>query len=216
MIRQELADEPGPFDANVRKRGLRAIAEMVGETRTPRPGRPHGVKATRREDIKPSDFPPYWTNSLDDLMAAYREICAYTCFRIHPVTGARSVDHFAPKSKAWHKVYEWSNYRLACSRINSRKLAFEDVLDPFEIEHGWFQLELVGFQVIPSQELPGELQSSIRDTVARLGLDDFCAARASDAENYWANEISLQILERESPFVAAELRRQDRLNLGDA
>ncbi len=185
---------------------------MVGETLPPRRGRPRTARATRREDIKSSDFPPYWTNSLDDLMIAYQEICAYTCFRIHDVTGGRSVDHFAAKSKAWHKVYEWSNYRLACSRINSRKLTFDDVLDPFEIEPGWFQLELVGFQVRPSEKLPPKVQKSICETITRLRLDDFCGRRIADAEDYWDREISLRTLERESPFVAAELRRQNRLH----
>jgi hypothetical protein len=82
-------------------------------------------------------------------MAAYHQICAYSCFRIHPVTGAQSADHFAPKSQSWRKVYQWSNYRLCSGRLNARKNDYGDVLDPFEIQPGWFQLELLGFQVIP-------------------------------------------------------------------
>ena len=30
-----------------------------------------------------------------------------------------SVDHFVPKSRRWDLVYEWSNYRLACTTMNS-------------------------------------------------------------------------------------------------
>ena len=48
------------------------------------------------------------------------------------------------KSMRWDQVYEWANYRLACSLMNARKDAIASVLDPFEIEDGWFALELVG------------------------------------------------------------------------
>ncbi len=216
MIRVIPADEPAIFDDLIRKPGLRALAEMVGEpVSPPRRGRPRNVVATRREDIEAKHFPELWTQVLGDLMLAYREICAYSCFRIHPVTGARSVDHFVAKSKAWDKVYEWTNYRLACSGMNSRKLDFNDVLDPFEIESGWFQLEMVGFQIIPSDGLSESVRQAVRDTVVRLRLDEFRRSREIDAERYWAGLTPLQILDLESPFVASELRRQGRLNLGD-
>jgi hypothetical protein len=119
------------------------------------------------------------------------------------------------KSRAWDRVYEWSNYRLASSRLNARKSACEDVLDPFEIGDDWFHLELVGFQIVPNPELPTGVQTSIRDTVDRLRLDDFRKERETGALWYWDHEISLRTLTRESPFVARELRRQGRLNPGD-
>ena len=49
---------------------------------------------------------------------------------IPPVTGGRSVEHFAPKKKHRDFAYEWDNHRLVCSVMNSRKRDFEDVLDP--------------------------------------------------------------------------------------
>ena len=170
MIHVEPAPEPARFHDEVRVPGLRAVAEMVGKP-PPYPrtkGRPYARRSrmvvqpdgsktdepiTREEDLPSSELHPYWTTSLDDLMAAYDEVCAYSCFRIHRVTGARSVDHFAPRSRAWNTVYEWSNYRLACSRLNARKRDFTDVLDPFEVQTGWFRLELVGFQLLPAVDL---------------------------------------------------------------
>jgi len=174
VIHVEPAAEPAEFDQKVRLKGLRAVAEMVGKASSP--ARKKGQKAfeqrtksvkqadgsksqqliTREEDLPSSEFPTYWTECLDSLMVAYDEICAYSCFRIHKVTGARSTDHFAPCSRAWDRVYEWKSYRLACSRLNARKRDFTDVLDPFEVQTGWFQLELVGFQVLPAPKLdPG-------------------------------------------------------------
>ena len=150
-------------------------------------------------------------------MTRYHEICAYSCFRIHRVTGARSADHFAAKSRHYRRAYEWSNYRLCCSRLNARKNVVSEILDPFKIEAGWFQLELVGFQVYPDRSRPRTLQARIQHTIDRLGLNgfDFRRDRTEDAEQYWSKNVSLTVLKQESPFVAAELKRQRRLNPGD-
>jgi hypothetical protein len=213
------APKPKGFEEKVRRPGLRAIAEMVGKVppykRTA--GKPFKKIASHERDIPAKRFPVYWTKALDDLMAAYHEICAYSCFRICGVTGARSADHFAPKSRSWRHVYRWSNYRLCCSRMNARKNDFGDVLDPFEIKPDWFQLELLGFQVLPNPKLSKATRGAIQDTIDRLGLNDFGfrAAREEDAERYWSRGYSLQILKEESPFVAYELHRQGRLNPGD-
>lgn len=218
MIKVALAPEPPTFEELVRRPGLRALAEMVGESPVPRrpTGRAFKKIAARRSEIPPKGFPPYWTHALEDLMEAYHCVCAYSCFRIHPVTGGRSVDHMAPRSLAWDLVYEWTNYRLACSRINSRKRDYLDVLDPFDVEDGWFVLELVGFQVRPAPHLPEEIRDQVQTTIDRLMLNDFRRDRERDAENYWAGLISFEILQEESPFVAKELRRQERLREGDA
>lgn len=223
MIRVELADEPATFDDTVRRPGLLAIAEMVGEC--PNPLRQHGkpikYRAASRAAIKPDKFPPYWRLALKDMMEKYHQICAYSCFRIHTVTGAGSVDHMVPKSRSWENVYEWKNYRLACSRLNSLKLDFGDVLDPFDIRDGWFQLELVGFQVNPDRKLSKPLQMSIQNTINRLHLNDPipCRQREDAAEEYLIGRdnqpLPLWKLEKESPFVAMELRRQGRLRDGD-
>lgn len=217
MIPVLAAPEPPAFDRLVRAPGLRAIAEMVGKKPRPprRRGRAFSHIASRERDIPYECFPAYWTHALGDLMAAYHEVCAYSCFRIHPVTGAASADHFAAKSRQWRDVYEWSNYRLACARLNARKRDFSDVIDPFEVRPGWFRLELVGFQVVASPGLPASRRRAVQHTIDRLGLNDFCKDREKDAERYWSGDVSLRVLREESPFVAYELKRQRRLNAGD-
>jgi len=102
-----------------------------------------------------------------------------------------------------------------CSRLNARKHAVS-VLDPFLIQPGWFQLELVAFQVHPDRTLPKPLQVRIQRTIDRLRLDDFRDDRAEDAEQYWSRDVSLRVLKLDSPFVAYELMQQGRLNTGDA
>jgi hypothetical protein len=120
-----------------------------------------------------------------------------------------------PKSQQWDKVYEWSNYRLACSLMNSRKNNVPHVLDPFEVETGWFELELVGFQLKPSPKVNATIRQGIADTIGQLHLNDNeCRdLRERYATDYWSGEITLSHLTRRAPFIALELRRQGQLRV---
>ena len=213
MIPVTPAEEPLNFDAQVRQPGLRAIAELVGETPPRTAGQRFAQVAEAREEIPPNAFPPYWRQALDDLLTGYNRICSYLCLYIHPVTGAASVDHMVAKSMRWDQVYEWRNYRLACSEMNAHKGAVATVLDPFEVQDGWFALELVAFQVVPGDGLRYEIEVSVKDTIGQLRLNDpvCCDARAEYAEKYWDRQIRLDYLTSHAPFVAGELRRQGRL-----
>lgn len=217
VIRVVSVPAPPGFDTKVREPGLRAIAEMVGSSppfpRGKGQGSPFKRIAERREDIPSKKFPTYWRRIFEELMDAYDGVCAYACFRIHPVTGARSVDHMAPKSRAWNQIYEWNNYRLACSLLNARKRDFGDILDPFEIHDRWFELEFNGFQLRPCEDLNHGTTIQIVSTIRRLGLNDrqFRTAREHDWENYTTGRISFEILVEESPLVAREGRRQGLL-----
>ncbi len=193
MIRVGPQPEPTDFDVTVRQPGLRALEE-------------------NREKL-----PAHWRRCLDDLHAAYRGICAYACIYIDQATGARSVDHFVAKSSDRQLTYEWSNYRLACSLINSRKGTFDNVLDPFEIEDGWFELEFSALQIVPNSELDSGLQQRAQDTIDRLGLHtkECRDARAEYFNNYIQRHIDFYYLEQKSPFVAKEMRRQDLVRKED-
>lgn len=150
-------------------------------------------------------------------MERYHRICFYSSLYIHPVTGARSVYHMVAKSRRWDEVYEWANYRLTCSLMNARKDAIASVLDPFEIEDGWFALELAGFQVVSGAGLAGDDLAAVEDTIQSLQLNDLmcCKARAEYAEKYWDKQIRLAYLTSHAPFVERELRRRGRLLGGD-
>lgn len=186
MIRVEPKPEPPDFDANVRQPGKLATSE--------------------------DELPVLWRRCLPDLYDAYGGICAYACTWIPPLTGGRSVDHFAPKSAHPDLAYEWSNYRLVCSVMNARKREFEDVIDPFDIPPGeqWFELELAFLQVRPAAGLDPVRSDQAQHTIDRLKLNDpECQrARLSWYEPYLAGECAMTLLERRSPFVAQEVRRQ--------
>lgn len=186
MIHVDLQPEPDDFDSRVCQPGQRALAA--------------GVK----------ELPPYWRECIPALRERYRNVCAYLCVYIPRGSGAVSVDHLAPKSKRRELAYEWSNYRLVCSLMNARKRDFEDVLDPVEIPHGWFVLDLTFMQVLPSPALDPATRARVQATIDRLKLnDDECrAARDQWLACYWDKGMPFEMLEEMSPFVARELRRQ--------
>lgn len=172
--------------------------------------------ATTAADLSGEHFHPYWTEALDWLLTSYNRICAFCCFRIH-ATASPSVDHMAPKSLAWDKVYEWTNYRLAALRLNAKKGAMTHVIDPFDVKPGWFAIELTFGQVVPGPATEGDpaLKLRVEATIEDLGLNDFADDRLRDIEAYEACDVSLRRLHEESPFVAAELERQGRLHPED-
>ena len=111
LVREQ--SEPSNFAEKVRRRGQDFLAK------NPRPS------------AKQLADQPYWRDAAKQLYDAYDGICAYTCHWIAFDTGSRTVEHFVPKVVAPDLAYEWSNFRLVCGRLNSRKGRHQDVLDPF-------------------------------------------------------------------------------------
>ena len=158
MIQVRLAPEPPSFDREVRQKGLSAIAEMVGRAPSrARPGPRRKRVARRKEEIPADRFPAYWRAALGSLLESYERLCAFLALYLEHATGNPGVDHFIFKSRRWDQVYEWSNYRLCASTINSRKSDLSGIVDPVECRTGWFALEWVGFQVIRGPEAPSHL-----------------------------------------------------------
>lgn len=188
MIHIDLRPEPPDFDKDVRQPGQKALARNVEE------------------------LPPHWRKCLPHLYDAYKGICAYLCVLIQPGTGARTVDHFAPKSSHRELAYEWSNYRLACSLMNSRKSSFEDVLDPTAVENDWFILDLSFLQILPNPNLDHPTMVKVQATINRLKLNDADCREAREVyfKAYLDKDdpMPFTLLEKWSPFVARELRRQ--------
>jgi len=191
--------EPADFNSQVRQKGLSYLSESGIDLSQPLP---EGVKLR-----------PYWRNCLPDLYDRFGGICAYLAIHFERITGAGSVDHFVAKSERPDQAYEWSNYRLACSRMNSRKNDYKDVLDPFLIEDGLFRLELVSGHIYPNPDLPPALMSDVDATITRLKLDDGgCReVRARHFSDYIQNFYTAEFLRQRSPFVWYEANRQGLL-----
>ncbi len=217
MIPVKEAPEPVDFDTKVRQPGLSAIDELVGRPPriTNRKGRQRKKIANSEAEIPASKFPPYWREALPDMLTAYRRLCSFLAQYLELGTGNPTVDHMIPKSRSWDNVYEWSNYRLCAALVNTRKNDHSDMIDPFEVGEGWFRLEFVGFQVLPTKSVPANLQSKIQSTIELLNLPDFCTSRSEYVLDYEANHIDIHHLERRAPFIASELRRQGKLHPQD-
>ncbi len=191
--------EPDTFDEKVRQRGLEYLRKKrILLDRPLPPG---------------TELYPYWRDCLDDLYSRYNGLCAYLAIFFERVTGGGSVDHFIAKSKRANLAYEWNNYRLASSTMNSRKGQFDDALDPFQIHEDMFHLELVSGRIYPNPELSAEELKSVADTIKRLGLDDpGCREmRARHYQEYREGLYTSDFLKKHSPFVWYEANRQGLL-----
>ena len=148
MIRVERKEEPADFNEEVRVPGNNFVA--------------------RNPKRKP---PKYWNKCRGDLYKAYEGYCAYTTFKINCRLDA-VVDHFLPQSRHPELRYEWSNYRLASSHINSVKKDAEPIFDPFELPEEAFRLaEDMRIEVNPEAFSDEKDLALASETLRRLGLN---------------------------------------------
>ena len=197
MIRIQSQIEPPNFDVTVRQRGSLWLAANAH--------RPH---------LRSRDFPTYWRNCKAELRTAFNGICAYTASFIAPEYGpsVESVDHFIPKSEACDLAYEWNNYRFCNPRVNENKSNSVRVMDPFFIQSGWFTIDFTSFFVRPEASLPQLLRERVKHTIddLHLNIDDrLLQARADRITEYAHGDISFPYLQRNYPFIASELTRQN-------
>ena len=195
MIPVEPAVEPDKFDDEVRTPGLAWISTNKLDPKKPVPSR--------------TKIPPLWRKCAADLRRSYSSVCAYSSMHIHLVTGAPTVEHYAPKSKNVGLAFEWSNYRFVCQLMNSRKSCFEDVLDPFLIQDNTFALSFLTGEIEPGASV-GALVGKCRETIKRLRLNQehVSETRLKYYKDYIDGEISKNKLKEYAPFVYYEAVRQ--------
>ncbi|MDO5580593.1 MAG: hypothetical protein Q4G69_05625 [Planctomycetia bacterium] len=195
MIPVVFENEPSLFDVRIRQKGIAWCQRNNISLNCPLP---EGKKLKE-----------YWRICLPAMRKIYHCFCAYTNILINP--GEGTIDHFLPKNKYPKFAYEWTNYRLALPRINSRKKDCEDVLDPFDIKDGWFQLDLITGFLYADPELPFQKRTQILQTINRLQLNDsmYKQYRLRYIDDYIHGKISIQLLERDAPYIFREMRRQN-------
>jgi hypothetical protein len=158
----------------------------------------------------------YWKHIKDDLYNLYRNICAYTGEWL-PATST-SVDHFIPKSKESQLAYEWDNYRLTTGIMNNNKGEAIGLIDPFDVQTGWFVLVLPGCDIKPCTTLD-EIDSKKVDhtiNVLKLNSSERTNKRYCIIQDYINNYITFDFLKRNYPYIACELERQGvRENISD-
>ncbi len=147
MIHVQPPEEPDDFDRMVRIPGTLWLSSN-----------PAGDK-----------FPDYWKHCFGALAEGFNHLCGYSAMHV-PELGA-VVDHYLSKSKQRELTYEWSNYRYASSRINSRKHTFDDqILDPFEVRDGWFEVQLGSWQLMTTNAIPQDKRDRAQFTMDQLDI----------------------------------------------
>ncbi len=116
------------------------------------------------------------------------------------------VDHYLSSKNHRHLAYEWSNYRYSSEWINkSKQNADEEVLDPFEVEDGWFEILLPSLQLVLTDAVPPEQRARAERTLARLHLrDDERVLRQRQAwyRLYQEGRLTLDGLREMAPLIA--------------
>lgn len=186
MIHFDRRQEPGGFDATVRQPGRAWLQQHPAFDR-------------------PRDF---WLAVRGDLATAFADLCAYSCM-YEPVG---TVDHFISCRTCQargtpNEIYEWSNYRFASAWMNSAKQNADDqVLDPFEVQDGWFEIMLPSLQLrLVEENIPADKLDLARSTIRRLHLEHderVIRQRRSWYEQYQLGELTLEGLRRRAPLIA--------------
>lgn len=193
MIPVSLKPEPAGFKAKVARKGAAWLSKN-------QPAPP--VKSSFWKNHE------HWRDGLDLLAETYENVCAYSARFIDPLTGARTVDHVRPKSLYPYEAYSWSNFRLACLKMNRRKDNFEDVIDPCTLAQDIFTLNFLTFEVSIRSDCPPSLLEKAHATIGHLQLNEgkMCQARANDYRDYTRAQLKVK-----SPFVYRCAREQGLL-----
>lgn len=137
--------KPADFDRDCRKPGLTLLCR----------------------NRKPKCFPGHWQKFQPDLADGFQNRCGWWAMQIED--GA--VDHFLSKKNHPRLAYTWSNYRYIAGTVNSSKGNLdEQVLDPFEVQAGWFKILLPSMQLVRTANVPPSLQAKADFTIKRLWL----------------------------------------------
>lgn len=188
MVRCIPTEEPADFDQKVREPGRTWLRQHRGSKARP---------------------PPYWRRCNAQLAEAFEERCAYTAMFL---SAPGTADHFLSLEENRDLAYEWSNYRYAAGWINSRKqaLSSKNLLDPFAVGEGWFELLLPSLQLRVSERCPPEHRALAENTLVALGLRDderVVRYRRQWLVEYELGEIELDYLEKKAPLLAQAVQR---------
>jgi hypothetical protein len=179
------------------------------------------LKKTPKPTKEQIDKKSYWSDVLDDLYEAYEQACAYSGLRFQ--REAVEVDHFIPRNAIWKSnpmmAYEWCNFRLASRSMNREKWHYQDVVDPFKIDWGWFVIDFPSMVVKSGPGLDTSDKVRVEATIERLKLNDLkkryihyrrkLIRQYCESYRKW-NKVGpgLDELQRRAPFIAYELKRQ--------
>ena len=192
MIRVSPVREPSAFDARVRRRGQDWLAKNTRSQKRP---------------------PDYWSEFTVELEHGFGKLCGYAAM-FDPTGG--TVDHYKSIKNYRELAYEWSNYRFSSAVLNAmKKNADDSILDPYEVEEGWFEILLPSLIMRATDTIPVQLRSKAEYTLNRLQLrqgERILRWRQSWYELYLSGEIELSALRKFAPLIACAIEKENRKN----
>ena len=183
--------EPASFDSDCRQKGT---AWLV-------------AKRLAGQNPRTSKYPNHWANYEDDLAAAFHQRCGWWAMWI----AEGEVEHFLSKKNRPDLAYEWGNYRYIAGSVNGSKGNHDDnVLDPFEVQEGWFEVILPSMQLVMTHLVPPALADKARFTLKQLRLRDgtkVMRCRKRWYQQFKEGKLDLDGLESNAPLVADAVKK---------
>ena len=181
MIRFGHVPEPAGFAGKAMRHGAKWLADH------PSAKRPHD----------------YWSEFKPALADGFKQLCGYSVL-YEPVG---TVDHFVSWDEDKSRAYDWSNLRFASAWLNSSKKSVRsvEILDPFDVQDGWFEILLPSLQLTVSSAVPREYLARARNVLTRLHLghdERVMRQRREWYRMYQAGELTLEGLRKRAPLIA--------------
>lgn len=155
-------------------------------------------------DRKPTDTA--WRNFEKDLRKVFHSNCGY-CEEIC----RGEVDHFRPKSRFPHLVYEWTNWVYSCHSCNGSKLdkwpngghVDPCASNPQNLAEAYFDFDLLTAEVLPRSTLTGPKSRRARITIHNLDLNAYHHLKKRQARLHLIKTIA-----REQPSLPPSRQRR--------
>lgn len=115
-------------------------------------------------------------------------------------------------SRITDNLYFYSIFQSVTGWINSsNRTANDAVLDPCQVEDGWFEILLPSLQLVLTDAVPDHEKNRAEYTLNRLHLRDderVIRQRREWYRMYQDGELTIDGLERKAPLIARAIRKQ--------
>ncbi|WP_249677636.1 hypothetical protein [Pseudomonas abieticivorans] len=187
MIPVTATEEPPDFDQRCRQRGNAWLDQ--------------NPDARRPKDL--------WSPFRPRLADSFNNRCAFAAMYIPSGT----VDHFLSCDEDRTRAYEWSNFRYVDNWINSAKgnKKVADILDPFDMQPGWFEISLPSLQLVLTDRIPAKYRERAEKTLHTLPIHDderLLRVRRQWLRLYEEGRLSLDGLREMAPLIAEAVERR--------
>ncbi|KIG17550.1 hypothetical protein DB30_03251 [Enhygromyxa salina] len=156
--------------------------------------------------------PPYWRWCEPHLRRTFLERCGWAGVFIT----SGQVEHFVSARRCLAAggdlalIYDWENYRYVMPELNSSKQAVDGMLDPYDVQAGWFRLVLPSLRVELTDVIPDLERERAIKTLDRLNLEKhpkIVRLRETWLGCYRNGEFQIRTVRRFDPLLADALER---------